>query len=416
MSLADGKMKILVVSQYFYPESFRVNALCKELVRRGHEVTVLTGYPQYPQGEIYDGYGFGIPYEKAWHGVEIIRVNVKPRGKNLIGLFNNCLSFVTEGGKWVRQCKDKYDAVYVFEVSPVTVGLPAVAYKKKFGVPMLFNVQDLWPENVEIVMGIQNKLIIFTINKIVDYIYKYSDIILCSSRGFVERINQRGVPRNKLIFWPQFCEDPDLDDSSIPKEYESDYFNITFAGNIGDAQGIDMLVEAAKIIKKMGRRVRWFLLGEGRAKKRIELFIEEYNLSDTVFLLGRVSEHEANCYVHHADCAYLSFQDNPVFDMTIPAKLQTYLACGVPILAAAGGESAQIILQAGCGIVTDRTPMALSEAVIKITGIPPDKRRAMGKASGDYFRKHFRMNPLIDELEQYIQQAIVCKKRGETKV
>jgi len=120
-------MKILVVSQYFYPENFRVNALCEELVRRGHDVTVLTGYPQYPQGKIYDGYGFGVPYEKEWNGVRIERVKVRPRGKTPVGLLLNCYTFVSQGKKWVRKCKEKFDAVYVFEVSPVTVGLPAAS-------------------------------------------------------------------------------------------------------------------------------------------------------------------------------------------------------------------------------------------------------------------------------------------------
>ena len=149
-------MKILIISQYFYPENFRVNTLCKELAARGHVVTVLTGYPQYPQGEIYAGYGFKIPYKKEWEGVNIERVKTYPRGKSFIGLLRNCISFVAQANKWVQSCSEKYDAIYVFEVSPITVGLPAVKYKKKFGTPIFFNVQDLWPENVQIVLGIQN--------------------------------------------------------------------------------------------------------------------------------------------------------------------------------------------------------------------------------------------------------------------
>ena len=126
------RMKILIITQYFYPETFRVNTLCAELVRRGHEVTVLTGYPQYPQGKIYPGYGYRKEYQKYWEGARIERIQMRPRGKTPMGLFLNCWSFVHEGNKWVKACKIKYDAVYVFEVSPVTVGLPAVTYKKRF--------------------------------------------------------------------------------------------------------------------------------------------------------------------------------------------------------------------------------------------------------------------------------------------
>ena len=186
-------MKILVVTQYFYPENFRVNNLCVELVERGYEVHVLTGYPQYPQGKIYDGYGFNKEYEREWNGVKIHRIKMLPRGKTPIGLLLNCYSFVKKGNEWVKRCKEKFDAVYVFEVSPVTVGLPAVRYKKKFGSPIFFNVQDLWPENVEVVLGIHNKFIIGTINRIVDKIYDCSDVILCSSKSFVKNIRERGV-------------------------------------------------------------------------------------------------------------------------------------------------------------------------------------------------------------------------------
>ena len=163
-------MKILVFSQYFYPESFRINTLCRELVHRGHDVTVVTGFPQYPGGEIYEGYGFDVPYEKEWHGVKIERVKVPPRGHNAIGLLRNCVGYVVEGNKWVKKCKEKYDAVFVFEVSPVTVGLPAVSYKQKFGTPVFFNLQDLWPENVHEVLGIRFAPLTFVINKIVDKI------------------------------------------------------------------------------------------------------------------------------------------------------------------------------------------------------------------------------------------------------
>ena len=197
-------MKILVITQYFYPETFRVNTLCIELAKRGHDVTVLTGFPQYPQGKIYDGYGFRKPYQKEWNGIKIERIKMRPRGKTPIGLLLNCWSFVLEGKKWVKRCNIRYDAVYVFEVSPVTVGLPAVAYKKKFDTPIFFNVQDLWPENVEVVLGIHNKFVISVINKIVDKIYSASDRVLCASNGFVQNIAARGVSREKLVFWPQF--------------------------------------------------------------------------------------------------------------------------------------------------------------------------------------------------------------------
>lgn len=396
-------MKILVVSQYFYPENFRVNTLCRELADRGHQVTVLTAYPQYPIGRIYDGYGFDIPYEKEWHGVRIQRVKTQPRGHNPIGLLRNCVSYVRSAERWVKQCDEKFDAVYVFEISPVTVGLPAVAYKKKFGTPVYFNLQDLWPENVHEVLGIRFPPLTFVINRIVDKIYRNSDKILCASRGFVKNLEERGVEKEKLVFWPQFCLEPDLEGTVKPEIYTDDTFNIVFTGNIGDAQGLDLLVEAARELK--GEKIRWYLVGDGRARARLEKLVADYGVGGDVVFVGRVSEAEANRYVRFADCAYLSFQNNALFNMTLPAKLQTYLACGAPILAAAGGESAAVIREAGCGCAAAPELPELVTAVKKMAASTQAERQAMSAASRSYYEAHFTMDKLVSQLEELMGQA-----------
>lgn len=395
-------MKILVVSQYFYPENFRVNTLCRELVQRGHDVTVMTGYPQYPGGVIYDGYGFDVPYETQWHGVNIQRVKAYPRGKNPIGLLRNCISYVTAGNAWVKQCEEKYDAVFVFEVSPVTVGLPAVAYKKKFGTPIFFNLQDLWPENVHEVLGIRFPPLTFVINKIVDKIYRGSDKILCTSNGFVENLKNRGVSEEKLVFWPQFCMEPKLACAVKPEIYSEDTFNIVFTGNIGDAQGLDLMIEAARALK--GKGIRWYLVGDGRARERLQKLADEYGVTDDVVFVGRVSEEEANAYAHFADCAYLSFKNNTLFNMTLPAKLQTYLACGVPILAAAGGESAAVIREAGCGVAVAPELQALIAGVEQMRDFSQEERTAMSNAAREYYQNHFTMDRLVDQLIDMMQE------------
>lgn len=389
-------MKILVFSQYFYPENFRINTLCRELVNRGHEVTVLTGYPQYPIGRIYDGYGFDIPYEGQWKGVRIVRVKVHPRGKTPFGMLRNCIDYVRSANAWVRQCRERFDAVYVFEVSPVTVGLPAVTYKEKFGVPMYFNLQDLWPENVEEVLGIRFPPLSWYLGRLVDKIYAASDCILCASRGFVGNLQQRGVDPQKLVFWPQFCLEPDLTRADRPEIYSPDTFNIVFAGNLGDAQGLDLMVEAARELKGSG--IRWYLVGDGRARERLQKLVLSYGVQEDVIFVGRVSEDEANRYVHHADCAYLSFKNNRIFNMMIPAKLQTYLACGTPVLAAAGGETAQLIESCGCGIVAEQQCGALAAAARQAAAMPPEQRKVMGKAAREYYEGHFVMDALVDQL------------------
>ena len=398
-------MKILVFSQYFYPESFRINTLCRELVKRGHDVTVVTGFPQYPSGEIYDGYGFDLPYAKEWYGVKIERVKVPPRGHNAIGLLNNCIGYVVEGNKWVKSCNEKYDAVFVFEVSPVTVGLPAVKYKKKFGTPIFFNLQDLWPENVHEVLGIRFPPLTWVINRIVDKIYDASDKILCASNGFVNNLDNRGVNQEKLVFWPQFCLNPDLRDAAKPEVYSEDTFNIVFTGNIGDAQGLDLMIEAARELK--GEGIRWYLVGDGRAKPRLEKLVQQYNVEEDVVFVGRVSEAEANCYVHYADCAYLSFTNNKLFNMTLPAKLQTYLACGAPILAAAGGESAELINTVKCGTAVPPVLDELISAAKEMAKLSPEECKVLSENGQTYYRSHFTMDTLVGQLLKMMNDAVV---------
>ena len=313
-----------------------------------------------------------------------------------ICLLVNCYSFVHEGKKWVKKCKEKFDAVYVFEVSPVTVGLPALAYKKKFGTPIYFNVQDLWPENVEIVLGIRNRFIIGTINKIVDKIYSGSDKILCSSKSFVENIAKRGVPKNKLVFWPQFCIKPDFSNICKPECYYNDKFNIVFTGNIGEAQGLDLLVDAAKKLKETN--VRWFLVGEGRAKEKLQKKVAENNLEDIITFIGKVSEEEANRYIHFANCAYLSFKKNDLFDMTLPAKLQSYMACGTPILAAAGGESAIVIEESKCGFVCEQDANKLAD-IVKNVVLPSNDLNVMQANAKKYFEQNFDVDLIVNKLE-----------------
>lgn len=396
-------MKILVVSQYFYPEPFRINTICQELVARGHDVTVMTAYPQYPEGEIYEGYGFDIPYETEWNGVHIHRVKTHPRGHNALGLLRNCVDYVVAGNRWVRRCKEKYDRVFVFGLSPATLALPAVTYKKKFGTPVYYYLQDLWPESVHEVMGIRFPPLTYAINRIVNCIYKHSDVILCTSNGYIQNLKGKGVPAHKMVYWPQFCMEQDFAETQKPSIYGEDTFNVVFTGNIGDAQGLDLLVETADKLK--GKGVRFYLVGDGRAKERLEQLVKQRGIQDDVIFVGRVSEEEANRYVHFADCAYLSFRSNPLFDLVLPAKLQTYLACGAPILAAASGESAEVINEAQCGITVSPQVDDLVQAVQKMVSLSSEQRKTMADNARQYSKEHFDKDALINELLERMNKA-----------
>ena len=242
-----------------------------------------------------------------------------------------------------------------------------------------------------------------------DRIYDGSNKILCASNGFADNLRSRGVPEEKIVFWPQFCLNPDLDNMEKPEIYGKDTFNIVFAGNLGDAQGLDLMVEAARELK--GSSIRWYLVGDGRARARLEQKVKDCGVSEEVTFVGRVSEKEADRYVHFADCAYLSFKDNKIFNMTLPAKLQTYLACGTPILAAAGGESARLVGQNGIGFVCPPRLEELVNTAKQAASMSRQEHEAMSAAARTYYEQHFTMNILVTELEQMLHSEIDKQER-----
>lgn len=394
-------MRILVVTQYFFPENFRINQLCLDLKERGHKITVLTGKPNYPQGEYFDGYSFKGNDDEIWNGIPIKRVPLRSRKKGAVNLILNYASFVWNGNKGIRKLKNEYDLIYVFEVSPMTVALPAIKFKKKTGIPIVINIQDLWPENIIAVTGINNKIVIGLINKLVDYISKHCDCILCASPSFVDKIKDRIKAKEKVKYWPQYS----IVSKSKNNEniFDSTKFNIVFTGNIGEAQGIDLAIKTAKELEN--ENIHWHFIGNGRNKEKLELLVQKLFLEDKVTFHGFKPEKEIPKYLADASAALLILKPNPVFEMTIPAKLQTYLSCGVPILGCVSGEGKKIIDEANCGITADQISVeALTEATKLMLNLEKKKLDEFKRNSLNFGEKNFNRKILLDKLEDYMEE------------
>ena len=347
------KKHILVISQYFYPEQFRINDICKEWVKRGYKVTVLTGIPNYPDGEYYEGYGLFKKRTEKYKGMNIIRIPLIPRGNNRIMLILNYISFVISGFFWKTFSNVDADLVFIFEVSPMTQALPGIWYANKKNIPCYLYVQDLWPENVEIITGIKDKLIINPITKMVKYIYRNSSKIFTTSKSFVKSIISRGINSDKVNYWPQYAEDfyKPLQYNPIDEIPNDEKINFIFAGNIGEAQGLDVLPKVAKKIKDtdLGEKIRFNIIGDGRYKDEFIKLTYKYESSEMFNFIDRKPAKDIPKYMAVSDIAFLSLNDHPLFSKTIPAKLQSYLACGMPIIAAASGETKNIIAEAKAG-------------------------------------------------------------------
>lgn len=392
---------ILVISQYFYPEQFRINDICTEWVKRGYKVTVVTGIPNYPQGEFYDGYDLKHKRTEEWNGIKIIRIPLVPRGKNAIGMIANYMSFVASGYIWKCFTKIKADYVFTFEVSPMTQALLGVWYSKKYKVPNYLYVQDLWPENVEIVTGIHSPIVLKPIGKMVDYIYKNCDEMFATSPSFVKEICKRGVAEEKVHYWPQYAEDfyKPMERKSIPEIPEEDVFKIIFTGNIGYAQGLDILPKTAELLKKEGAKVKFYIVGDGRYKEEFENEINDRDVADMFQLIGRQPAERIPELLAACDAAFLSFMNNPLFEKTIPAKLQSYMACGMPIIASASGETKRIIEEAECGECCEIGNVEeLKNIILQLMN---KQINQMKENSRDYYIKKFQKQMLLDEFKQY---------------
>lgn len=398
------KKHILVISQYFYPEPFRINDMCVELVKRGYKVTVLTGIPNYPQGEYYEGYSLTRKRTEEWNGIRIVRIPLMARGKSSIGLICNYLSFAASGYIWKSLSKIKADYVFSFEVSPMTQALIGCWYARKHQVPHYLYVQDLWPENVITVTGISNPIVIKPIDRMVDYIYKNTDEIFATSPSFVEAIcnRKRSVSHSKVHYWPQYAEDfyKPMEKTSVEEIPEDDSFKVIFTGNVGTAQGLQILPQTAEILKE--ENVKFVIVGDGRYLDEFEQEIQKRNVENKFIMIARQPAERIPKLLAACDAAFLSFQNDELWTKTIPAKLQSYMACGMPIIASAEGETERIITEAECGVCSAIGDAdKLSENIRIMMKGDLDKMR---HNSRKYFERNFEKQKLMDQIEQYFNR------------
>ena len=416
-SSADEKSQkhILVISQYFYPEQFRVNDIASEWVKRGYQVTVLTGIPNYPMGKYFDGYDLLHKRRETWNGMDIIRIPLIARGHSAVGMMANYGSFVVSGFVWNLVNQIRADAVFMYEVSPMTQALIGVQYKRMHHVPLYLYVQDLWPENVEIVTGIHNKAVLGPIGTMVNYIYKHCDHIFATSPSFVKEIQKRCDDPAKVSYWPQYAENfyvpipRDQARTMAPEIPDDGSFKIIFTGNIGKAQGLDILPAAARRLKdqELSRDVKFIIVGDGREQDNLIAEIEKNDVRDSFLLTGRKPMEHIPAMLACCDAAFVSFMNNDLFAKTIPAKLQSYMACGLPVLASAVGETERIIREADCGLCSPiGDAKQLAENICAMMQ-DADLRRK-GENARSYFEEHFDRAKLMDELDTYFQGQAEC--------
>lgn len=408
-------MRILVVSQYFWPENFRVNDLVKEWMQRGHQVTVLTGIPNYPAGKVFAAYRDQPSAFATYEGAEVVRVPMLPRGTGGLRLMLNYLSFVLGGGvfgPWRLRGKPA-DVIFVFEPSPVTVGLPAVWLGKIKNAPVVFWALDLWPETLAAIGLVRSPRVLRWVGHLVRYIYNRCTLVLGQSRGFLGSIARYCEDRAKIRYFPSWAEDVFMDDSVKPAPEVpewTDGFTVVFAGNIGEAQDMPAVLDAAERLKG-DTRIRWVIVGDGRKSDWLQAEIVRRGLDKQVLLPGRYPVERMPSFYAHADALLVSLKRDPVFSMTIPGKVQSYLMAGIPLLGMLDGEGAAVIRDAHAGLTCEAGDGAgLGQAVLALASMPTAKRQQMGLNGREYAQQEFGRVQLMGRLEALLAEAVTISK------
>ena len=405
--IGGARMKLLVISQYFWPENFRLNDLVAEMVQRGHEVTVLTGIPNYPEGKVDPQFRVNPAAFSDYEGARVVRTPMAVRGKGAWSLLLNYLSFALSAsvvGAWKLR-GEHYDALFVYQLSPVTSALPGVLLSWLKRAPLAMWVLDLWPETLAAVGVVRSKRLLAFAGRMVSFIYRRCDLVLAQSRSFVPLIVARAGQRTRVEYFPSWAEAIFAGDACAPAPevpLASGCFSVMFAGNIGDAQDFPAILRAAEILRDQ-EAIRWLIVGDGRAAAWVAEEIQRLRLSDRVLLLGRHPLNRMPSFFQHANALLVSLKEDPVFAMTIPGKVQTYLATGIPVLAMLNGEGAQVVSDSGAGLVCPAGDgEGLARAVLTMCRLSPAQRTDMGARGQALYLREFERGILMDRFEQQL--------------
>jgi glycosyltransferase involved in cell wall biosynthesis len=394
-------MRVLIISQYFWPESFRINEVAKTLLEKGVEVEVLTGKPNYPRGEIFPGYRAWGCQREAYQGMKINRIPLLARGRGGWRLALNYLSFVVSGllfAPWMLR-KKNFDVIFVYAPSPILQAIPALFLGWLKGCPVVLSVQDLWPESLSATGHVRNRTILKLVEYVVRFIYRHADLLLVQSRAFEKPVHAL-APNTPIAYYPN-----SVDVSfAVPVKGElptiaglGEGFSVMFAGNIGAAQAVGVIVEAAELLKEYSD-IHFIVLGDGSSRAWMLAEVQKRGLSN-LDLPGRYPVETMPGFMQKASVLLVTLANQPIFAATVPNKVQAYMAAGRPIIACLNGEGARLVVEAGAGLATPaEDARALADTILRLYGLAPGERETMGDNGRRYYQEHFNHDRLIDQL------------------
>lgn len=409
-------MKLLIVSQYFWPESFRINEIAVTLQEKGIEAEVLTGKPNYPRGDLFAGYHAWGCQQETYQGMSISRIPLLPRKKGGWRLALNYLSFVFSGllfAPWTLRGK-RFDVIFIYAPSPILQAIPAIFIGRLKGCPVVLWVQDLWPESLSATGHVHNRLVLKLVERVVRFIYRHTDLLLVQSHAFVAPVRAL-ASATPIAYYPNSVDDsfaaPSKGELPAVKGLGAG-FSVMFAGNIGSAQAVEVIVAAAELLKQHSD-IHFVVLGEGSRWDWMRQQAQQLGL-DNLHLPGRFPVETMPGFMQQASALLVTLADQEIFKATIPSKVQAYLAAGRPILACLNGEGAELVTAAGAGLaVPAEDGTALAEAILQLYRMPPQEREAMGERGRLYYAQHFAHDMLVDQLIMHLRSACDHKESVE---
>ncbi len=399
-------MRILILSQWFDPEpSFKGLQFARELQRRGHRVSVLTGFPNYPGGNLYPGYRIRLWQREAIDGVDILRVPLYPsHDRSALGRVANYLSFAVSATIFGPLLAPQVDVMYVYH-PPVTVGLPALAFRWLRGLPCVYDIQDLWPDTLMATGMVRGAIIPMIVSWWCGAVYRGVNRIVVLSPGFKRRLVERGVPADKVEVIYNWCDESNQAAAPKPLPKEESLaligrFNVVFAGNMGPAQDLDTLLSAARLLEVSHPVVQFVLVGGGLDAERLKETVAASGLGNVIFLPRRPPS-AMGAVLSAADVLLVHLRDDPLFAVTIPSKTQAYFAAGRPIIMAVRGDAAELVQQAGAGFSCSPSDAdQLAKTVAAFVAMPLVQREVMGRAGRDYYATQLSLSRGVSHFEE----------------
>lgn len=402
-------MRILVLSQYFWPETFRITEVVESLREAGCDMTVLTGQPNYPEGIVPHGYSAASLNTQLRDGLTIHRVPLVPRGRgSAFRLTLNYLSFVVSAtvfGPWLLRGK-RFDAILVYAPSPILQAIPAVWLASLKGARLVTWVQDLWPESLSATGFVRDPRLLAAVAAVVRWIYQRNDLLLVPSPAFIEPVS-RMAGRTPVAYHPnpgELAFSAQATDRAPALELELG-FNVVFAGNLGTVQALDTVLAAAQLLRD-ATDVRFVLVGSGSRSEWLQQETRRLGLAN-VRLPGRFAPQDMPGILSQASALLVSLSRDPIMAQTVPSKIQAYLAAGRPIIASLDGEGARVVDNAGAGVTCPaEDAQALAEAVRRLRMLPPDELERMARQGRSYYERHFDPCMLAAQLSQTLDELV----------